>query len=187
MPKPNQGKLNLSSQGAGTAPHLAFELFRMMTGVNIVHVRIASTICPICWRVRCSFRLRHRAAVLGCPLTARLGALGVTSVKSMEALPDVRPISASLPGYEGSGWAGVGAPHARRPMSFRRSTRPSDPRWPIRRSARAALGAVPEPMTPSQFGTLVRTPPKWAKVMASPISKWIEGLAHTFLWHERQQ
>ena len=109
--KANPGKLNLASQGAGTAPHLAFELFRMMTGVNIVHVPYRGSYMPDLLAGQVQLAFATVPPVLGYIHSGKLGALGVTSVKAMEALPDVPPIGAYLPGYEGSGWAGVGAPH----------------------------------------------------------------------------
>ena len=108
--KANPGKLNFASQGAGTAPHLAFELFRMMTGVNIVHVPYRASYLPDLLAGQVQVAFATVPPVLGYIGNGKLGALGVTSVKAMEALPDVPPIGASLPGYEGSGWAGVGAP-----------------------------------------------------------------------------
>ncbi|MFZ1922465.1 MAG: tripartite tricarboxylate transporter substrate-binding protein, partial [Xanthobacteraceae bacterium] len=108
--KANPGKLNFASQGAGTAPHLAFELFKMMTGVNIVHVPYRVSYLPDLLAGQVQVAFATIPPVLGYVHSGKLRALGVTSLKPMEALPDVPPIAQSLPGYEGSGWAGVGAP-----------------------------------------------------------------------------
>jgi tripartite-type tricarboxylate transporter receptor subunit TctC len=167
--KANPGKLNLASQGAGTAPHLAFELFRMMTGVNIVHVPYRASYMPDLLAGQVQLAFATVPPVLGYIHSGKLAALGVTSVKSMEALPDVPPIGATLPGYEGSGWAGVGAPHGT-PADVVATLNPainaalSDPAL---RARCIALGAVPEPMTPAQFGTLIASAAvKWAKVIS---------------------
>ena len=105
--KANPGKLNFASQGAGTAPHLSFELFKMMTGVNIVHVPYRTSYLPdlLAGQVQLAFAIAP--PVLGYIHTGKLRALGVTSMKRMEAFPDVPAIAESLPGYEGSGWGGV--------------------------------------------------------------------------------
>jgi tripartite-type tricarboxylate transporter receptor subunit TctC len=167
--KANPGKLNLASQGAGTAPHLAFELFKMMTGVNIVHVPYRVSYMPDLLAGQVQLAFATVPPVLGYVHSGKLHALGVTSAKPMEALPDVPAIAQSLPGYEGSGWAGVGAPHGTPGDivdALNKAINPiiADAAF----KARAlALGAEPEPMTPSQFGTLMTDAArKWAKVIA---------------------
>ena len=167
--KANPGKLNLVSQGAGTAPHLAFELFRMLTGVNIVHVPYRGSYMPDLLAGQVQLAFATVPPVLGYIHNGKLAALGVTSVKSMEALPDVPPIGAYLPGYEGSGWAGVGAPHGTpadivATLNKNINAVLADPAL---RERCIALGAVPEPMTPAQFGTLIASAAtKWAKVIS---------------------
>ncbi|MFZ3309918.1 MAG: tripartite tricarboxylate transporter substrate binding protein [Xanthobacteraceae bacterium] len=167
--KANPGKLNFASQGAGTAPHLAFELFKMMTGVNIVHVPYRVSYLPDLLAGQVQVAFATIPPVLGYVHSGKLRALGVTSLKPMEALPDVPPIAQSLPGYEGSGWAGVGAPRGTPAdviAKLNSSINPiiADPAF----KARAiALGAEPEPMTPPQFGALITAAAKkWAKVIA---------------------
>ncbi len=166
--KANPGKLNFASQGAGTAPHLAFELFRMMTGVDIVHVPYRASYLPDLLAGQVQLAFATVPPVLGYIHNGKLGALGVTSVKPMEALPEVPPIGASLSGYEGSGWAGLGAPRGT-PADVIAALNPAvnavlaDPALKARC---IALGAVPDPMTPSQFGTLMQSAAtKWAKVI----------------------
>ena len=165
----NPGKLNFASQGAGTAPHLAFELFRMMSDVNIVHVPYRSSYLPdlLAGQVQLAFATVPPA--LAYIHTGKLRALGVTSMMRIEVLPDVPAIAESLPGYEGSGWAGVGAPR-RTPAEIidilNRNINAiiADPAMKARF---VALGAEPETMTPSQFGALIANAAgKWAKVIA---------------------
>jgi tripartite-type tricarboxylate transporter receptor subunit TctC len=167
--KANPGKLNLASQGAGTAPHLAFELFRMMTGVNIVHVPYRGSYMPDLLAGQVQLAFATVPPVLGYIHSGKLSALGVTSVKAMEALPDVPPIGAYLPDYEGSGWAGVGAPHGT-PADVITTLHPAINAVladPALRARCIALGAVPEPMTSAQFGTLIASAAvKWAKVIS---------------------
>jgi tripartite-type tricarboxylate transporter receptor subunit TctC len=167
--KANPGKLNFASQGAGTAPHLAFELFRMMTGVNIVHVPYRAAYLPDLLAGQVQLAFAPAAPVLGYIHIGKLRALGVTSMKPMSALPDVPPIAESLPGYEGSGWTGVGAPRGTPAeiidtLNKNINTIIADPAMKARF---VALGAEPEPMTASQFGALIaHAAEKWAKVIA---------------------
>ena len=167
--KANPGKLNFASQGAGTAPHLAFELFRMMTGVNIVHVPYRTSYLPDLLAGQVQLAFATVPPVLGYIHNGKLPALGVTSVKRMEALPDVPPIAETLPGYEGSGWAGVGAPWGTPAEIIDKLNKNinaiiSDPALKERF---VALGALPETMTPTQFGALITNAAgKWAKVIA---------------------
>ena len=109
------------------------------------------------------------APVIGYIHTAKLRALGVTSMKPMAALPDVPPMAESLPGYEGSGWAGVGGPRGTPveiidTLNKNINTIIADPAMKARF---VALGAEPEPMTPPQFGALIASAAeKWSKVIA---------------------
>jgi tripartite-type tricarboxylate transporter receptor subunit TctC len=167
--KANPGKLNFASQGAGTAPHLAFELFRMMTGVNIVHVPYRASYLPDLLAGQVQLAFATVPPVLDYIHTGKLPALSVTSVKRVEALPDVPAIAETLPGYEGSGWAGVGAPRGTPAeivdmLNKNINAIISDPALKERF---VALGALPETMTPSQFGSLISNAAgKWAKVIA---------------------
>lgn len=167
--KTNPGRLNFASQGAGTAPHLAFELFRMMTGVNIVHVPYRTSYLPDLLAAQVQLVFATAPPVLGYIHSGKLRALGVTSMKSLEALPDVPPIAESLPGYEGSGWVGVGAPRGTPAeivdtLNKKINTIVADP---VMKARFVALGAEPEPMTPPQFGALIaNAADKWAKVIA---------------------
>src|SRR5579862_1391690 len=167
--KANPGKLNFASQGAGTAPHLAFELFRMMTDVNIVHVPYRAAYLPDLLAGRVQLAFAPAAPVLGYIHTGKLRALGVTSAKRMAALPDVPPIADTLPGYEGSGWAGVGAPKGTSAEIIDTLNKSINVviADPAMKERFVALGATPETMTPSQFGALMaNAAEKWAKVIA---------------------
>ncbi|MFZ3359576.1 MAG: tripartite tricarboxylate transporter substrate binding protein [Xanthobacteraceae bacterium] len=167
--KANPGKLNFASQGAGTAPHLGFELFRMMTDVNIVHVPYRVSYLPDLLAGQVQLAFSSVPPALGYIKTGKLRALGVTSMKRMEALPDVPAIAETLPGYDGSGWAGLGAPRGTPAeiidtLNKNVNAVIADPAMKARC---LALGAEPETMTPSQFGALIASAAeKWAKVIA---------------------
>jgi tripartite-type tricarboxylate transporter receptor subunit TctC len=110
--KANPGKINMATGGIGSAPHLYGELFKTMTGVDLVTVnyRGSGPALPdlISGRVQVTFdvvisSLAHIRA-------GELRPLGVTSTNRLAALPDVPPISDSVPGYEANSWDGIGAP-----------------------------------------------------------------------------
>jgi tripartite-type tricarboxylate transporter receptor subunit TctC len=167
--KANPGKFNFASQGAGTAPHLAFELFRMMTGVKIVHVPYRTAYLPDLLAGQVQLAFAPVAPVLGYIHTGKLRALGVTSMTPMEALPDVPAIAETLPGYEGSGWVGVGAPRGTPAEIIDTLNKKINSiiAYPAIKARFVALGAEPEPMTPPQFGALIaNATEKWAKVIA---------------------
>jgi len=166
--KANPGKINVASPGTGTAPHLAGELFKMMTGVDLVHVAYRANYMPDLLGGQVQVAFIATAPVLGYIAGGRLRALGVTSAKRLSVLPDVPAIDEVVPGYEGSGWAGVGAP---------RDT-PADIVDRLNKEINAvmadsalkarlvALGVEPETMTSAQFGKLIAdAAAKWAKVI----------------------
>ena len=110
--KATPGKINHGSSGNGTTQHLAGELFKMMTGVNFIHVPYRGAPQAI------TDLLSGLVQVLFEPLPAsiqyiksgRLRALAVTTATRSEALPDLPAMGEFLPGYEASGWIGVCAP-----------------------------------------------------------------------------
>jgi tripartite-type tricarboxylate transporter receptor subunit TctC len=110
--KANPGKVNMASPGNGTSPHVAGELFKMMTGVDLVHVPYRSTPPALTdlfgGQVQVMFdnitsSLEHIRA-------GTLPALAVTTATRSEALPDIPTVGDFLPSYEASAWFGVGAP-----------------------------------------------------------------------------
>ncbi len=110
--KANPGKINMASAGNGTANHVAGELFKMMTGVDIVHVPYrggAPALTDLLGgQVQVVFdnmpsSIEHIRA-------GKLRALAVTTAERSQALPDIPTVSEFVPGYESSVWWGVGAP-----------------------------------------------------------------------------
>jgi tripartite-type tricarboxylate transporter receptor subunit TctC len=166
--KANPGKLNFASPGAGTAPHLAFELFRMMTGVDIVHVPYRTAYVPDLLGDQVQLAFPAVPAVLGFIHSGKLQVLGVTSATRMAALPEVPTIAESVPGYEGSGWVGVGAP-AKTPADIVAKLNKEINAIigdPAMKERFVALGAEPQLMTPANFDKLIaNAADKWAKVI----------------------
>jgi tripartite-type tricarboxylate transporter receptor subunit TctC len=110
--KANPGMINYASAGNGTSPHLATELFKAITGTNMVHVPYRGSgpalIDLLSGQVQLMFdsipsSLQHIRA-------GKLRALAVTSAQRSDALPDVPTVADTLPGYEFVGWFGIGAP-----------------------------------------------------------------------------
>ena len=112
--KANPGKINMASGGNGSPQHVAGELFKMMAGVNMVHVpyRGEGLALPdlISGQVQVMFGVMP--ASLGYIRAGKLRALAVTTATRQAALPDVPTVSELLPGYEASGWYGIVVPKA---------------------------------------------------------------------------
>ena len=112
--KANPGKINMASGGSGTPAHVSGELFKMMTGVNIVHIpyRGEGIALPdlISGQVQLLFGVMP--ASLGYIRTGKLRALAVTTAKRQEPLPDVPTVGEFLPGFEARGWYGIVVPKA---------------------------------------------------------------------------
>ncbi|HLN39902.1 MAG TPA: tripartite tricarboxylate transporter substrate binding protein [Xanthobacteraceae bacterium] len=166
--KANPGKINMASPGIGTAPHLVGELFKMMTGIDLVHVPYRGSYMPdlIAGQVQLSFVAV--APSIGYIRADKLRALGVTSARRLKAVPDVPAIGEFVPGYEGSGWFGVGAPKGTPTAIVDKLNGEidaiiADPQMAARL---IDLGIPPTAMTPAEFGTFIADETaKWAKVI----------------------
>ena len=110
-PKANPGRVNMASAGNGTTSHLAGELFKMMTGVNMVHVPYRSTTQLtdlLAGQVQVSFP--PMVVAIAQVKAGKLRALAVTTATRSEALLDIPTVGEFVPGYEASVWFGLGAP-----------------------------------------------------------------------------
>src|SRR4029079_1522107 len=112
--KANPGKINYGSAGQGTPQNISCELFKMKTGVNLVHVPYKGGAPAV------ADLLAGHVQVIFAPVSesiqqikaGKLRALAVTPAKRLDVLRDVPPVADFLPGYEASGFAGIGAPKA---------------------------------------------------------------------------
>ena len=168
--KANPGKINFASGGIGFATHVSGELFKMMTGVNMVHVPYRGQAPAM------TDLLGGQVQVMFDPVVTsishirdgRLRPLAVTTSTRSEALPDVPTIGDFVPGYEASVWFGVGAPRNTPAEIVDKLNKEinaglADPRIKARL---AELGGVPVPMTPADFGKFVADEiEKWSKVI----------------------
>jgi tripartite-type tricarboxylate transporter receptor subunit TctC len=110
--KSNPGKLSMASGGTGTASHVAGELFKMMTGVDMVHVPYRGAAPALTdligGQVQIMFDIMSNS--IEHVRAGRLRALAVTTTVRSEALPGIQTVADFIPGYEASAWFGVGAP-----------------------------------------------------------------------------
>jgi tripartite-type tricarboxylate transporter receptor subunit TctC len=131
--KANPGKLNMASAGNGTPPHVAGELFKMTTGVNMLHVPYrggAPALADLLGgQVQVYFAGMPES--IGYIRAGKLRALAVTTTARSEALPDIPTVADFFPSYESSFWVGLGAPKGRTLISLINSTSRSTRDLPI--------------------------------------------------------
>ena len=110
--KANPGKVNMASAGIGTSHHVSGELFKMMTGVDMVHVpyRGAAPALTDLLGGQVQVMFDVMASSIEYIRAGKLRALAVTTATRSEALPDIPTVGEFVPGYEASGWFGIGAP-----------------------------------------------------------------------------
>jgi tripartite-type tricarboxylate transporter receptor subunit TctC len=110
--KANPGKINLAAAGPGSVPHVYGELFKMMAGVDLVfvHYRGGAPMLTdlISGQVPATFD--PLPSSIGFIQSGQLRPLGVTTATRLDVLPDVPTLSEFVPGYEATGWQGIGAP-----------------------------------------------------------------------------
>ena len=110
--KANPGTISLASPGTGTAPHVAGELFKMMTGVNMLHVPYRGDAPAFTDLLGGQVQVYFPTTISSIEhiKTGKLRALAVTTATRVEALPDIPTMGDFIPDYEASNWYGVGAP-----------------------------------------------------------------------------
>jgi tripartite-type tricarboxylate transporter receptor subunit TctC len=166
--KSNPGKINFASAGVGTAPHLAGELFKMMTGCDLVHVPYRTSYMPDLLSGQVQVAFTAIAQTIGYIRDGKLRALAVTSAKRLDVLPDVPALDEFVPGYEGSGWIGVGAPKDTPAEIVDKLNTEINAviAAPAMKARFVSLGIEEQPTTPAQFGKLIADASvKWAKVV----------------------
>jgi tripartite-type tricarboxylate transporter receptor subunit TctC len=168
--KANPGKLNFASGGVGTSPHLCGELFKVLAGVDLVHVPYRGTAPALTdllsGRVQVLFD--NIPGAIGQIKSGKVRALGVTAAQRVAALPDVPAIGETVPGYEASVWYGIAAPLGTPPEIVTKLNQAVNAvlATPKLQARLHELGGDPMPMTPDEFGKLVADETaKWAKVI----------------------
>jgi tripartite-type tricarboxylate transporter receptor subunit TctC len=169
--KANPGKLNMGSSGVGSPQHVSGELFKMMTGVNLVHVPYRGGALAVAdllaGQVQVVFDVLPES--IGHIKSGKLRSLAVTTATRSEALPDVPTIADFVPGFETSAWFGIGAPRNTPEAIIDRlnmeiNAALADPKLETRF---ADLGATVLPGSTADFAKLVvDETAKWAKVIS---------------------
>jgi tripartite-type tricarboxylate transporter receptor subunit TctC len=168
--KANPGKINMASAGTGSAPHLYTELFKMMTGIDVVqiHYRGSGPALPDLIGGQVQAMFEGVASSMGHIRADKLRALAVTTATRLEVLPDVPSVGEFVPGYEASSWHGIGAPKNTPAEIVDRLNREINAALADRgmRARFAELGGTVLPGSPTDFGKLLADETeKWAKVV----------------------
>jgi len=169
--KANPGKINMASAGAGSPPHVAGELFKMMTGVEMLHVPYRGGDSPaladlIGGQVQVYFgtllsSIEHVRA-------GTLRALAVTTAMRSDALPDIPTVNEFVPGYEATLWNGLGAPRGTPSGIIEKLNNEINAALAdsVIKSRIAELGSNVLSGSPADFGKLIsEETEKWAKVI----------------------
>ena len=166
--KTHPATINVASGGNGTSQHLSGELFKMMTGLNIIHVPYRGAAPALADLVggQVQAMFGDMPSTLEFIRASKLRALAITTATRSEVLPDLPTVSEFVPNYESSAWYGIGAPKNTpvkivEKINRKLSTAVGDPKM---RERLVALGGTPLEGTPSDF----------AKLIAVEIAKWAE-------------
>jgi tripartite-type tricarboxylate transporter receptor subunit TctC len=166
--KANPGKINMASAGNGSLSHMCGELFMGMAGVNMVHVPYRGSFLPDLLAGQVQVVFSPISVAIGPIRTGKLRALAVTVATREAMLPDIPTLAEFVPGYEASGWYGIGAPRSAPAEIVDRLNKEitaalAEPETTARLNN---IGAVPMPMTPAEFGKFIATETeKWGKVI----------------------
>ncbi len=168
--KTSPGKINYASAGTGTATHLTGELFKMMAGVDMVHVpyRGGGPALDDLLGGQVQVMFPTTVSSIGYIRAGRLRAVAVTAATRSEVLPDIPTVAEFVPGYEASNWYGVGAPKATPAEIIEKLNKEinaglADPNMKTRL---ADLGGTVLAGSPADFGKLIaEETEKWGKVV----------------------
>jgi tripartite-type tricarboxylate transporter receptor subunit TctC len=160
----------VASAGSGTVTHVSGEMFKIMTGIDTVHVAYRgepeALTDLIAGRVTCDFNTLSGATEF--IKAGKLRALGVTTAQRSEIFPDVPAIGEFVPGYEANLWNGIGAPKATPPeiidkLNTAINAGLNDPKV---KEQFAVLGSLTAPLTAAEYGKVIVTETeRWSKVI----------------------
>jgi tripartite-type tricarboxylate transporter receptor subunit TctC len=170
--KSKPGKITMASAGKGAPSHLAGELFKMMAGIDMVHVPYRGGGPALTDLIAGQVQVMFATTVESIEYirAGRLRALAVTTATRSEALRDIPTVAEFLPGYEASGWFGIGAPKNTPSEIIDKLNKEinaglADPKIKARL---ADLGGVVLALSPADFGKLIADETeKWGKVIRS--------------------
>ncbi len=166
--KANPGKINFASGGTGTSTHVFVELFKMMTGVDLVHVPYRTNYMADLLSGQIQVVFNPIPQSLEFVRSGKVRALGVTTAKPLAALPDIPTVNQFVPGYVATGWYGIVMPKGA----------PAEIVDKLDETLKAALadaklqaqladlGVAPMAMAPAEFAKFIDSESeKWAKVI----------------------
>ena len=164
--KANPGKINFGSPGIGTSIHISGELFKMLTGVDMVHVpyRATQTALTDLMSGQIQVMFDNMPTSIGFIKDGKLRPLAVTSATRWEGLPEVPALADFVPGFEASGFGGVGVPAG-------------TPGEIIERLNREINAALADPKISARFAELgtsvyALSPADYGKLLAAEVEKW---------------
>jgi len=166
--KAHPGAVNMATSGVGTGPHVAAELFQMMTGVKFTHVPYRTNYMPDLLGGQVPMSFAPMGTVIEFVRDGRIRALGVTPAVRSAALPDVPAIAELLPGYDAAGWYGIVVPKGTPDEIIGKlhAAVTAGVEDAGIRSRLAALGVEPKPMSTAEFGKFVADETaKWGRVV----------------------
>ena len=168
--KADPSKVSYASSGYGTSVHMSGELFKAMTGCNMLHVpyRGSAIAYPDIISNKVQLIFDNLPSALAQTKNGNVRALGVTSPERWPGVPDVPAIAETVPGFESVGFYGISAPKGTPPEVVETLNKAvnealHDPKLVAKLTE---LGGIPKPMSPAEFGTLVQNETdKWRKVV----------------------
>jgi len=168
--KANPGKINMASPGVGTSPHMAGELFKLMTGVDMVHVPYRASPPAITDLMGGQVQVYFSPIAAGIEYVraGKLRALAISSPKRADALPEIPSIAEFVPGYDAGAFYGIGAPAKTPAAIVERLNREIEAALadPTMKARFADLGSVPFRGSPTDFGAIMAAETeKWTKVV----------------------
>jgi tripartite-type tricarboxylate transporter receptor subunit TctC len=168
--KANPGKVNMASAGIGSVHHVAGELFKFMTGIDMIHVPYRGTTPALTDLLAGQAQVMFDVTPSSTPhiKAGRLRALAVTTATRADVLPEVPVMGDFVPGYEASAWLGFGAPKGTPAaiIDVLNSEANAGLADPMIKARFADLGATVFPGSPADFGKLIaEETEKWAKVV----------------------
>ena len=174
--KANPGKINMASSGSGTSVHLSGELFKVMTGCDMLHVPYKGAGPALTDLVGNQVQVMFDNLPSSAPFirAGKLRALGMTSDRRDPGFPDVPTVGETVKGYEATAWFGLGMPKGSPREAIERVNAEvnralADPEF---QKKMAALGGTPIPGTPEDFTrTIAQETEKWAKVVTASGAK----------------
>ena len=174
--KAHPGKINMASSGSGTSVHLSGELFKSMTGCDMLHVPYKGAGPALTDLMAGQVQVIFDNLPSSAPFikSGRIRGLAVTSAKRDAAFPDLPTVADTVPGYEATAWFGIGMPKGTpkeiiEKVNAEVNRALADPKM---REQLAKLGGTPIAGTPEDFGNVIRSETgKWSKVVISSGAK----------------